>query len=128
MKIGIRTQWVLAFGGSVLFLSYSSLGSSEDFFDRYPNLGRSVGVEKLTGQEREHLSSLIEGAVEISSSGKTVCEDRSRRACRLTYRECMSTCVDNAVFDYESGTHRRNTNLGDICASTCRVAEKACTQ
>jgi len=128
MKIGIRTQWVFAFGGSLLFLSWSSVASSEDFFDRYPNLGKSVGVEKLTGQERERLSSLIEGVVEISSSGKAVCEDRSKRACRLTYRECMSACADNAVFDYESGTPRRSTNLGDICASTCRVAEKACAQ
>jgi hypothetical protein len=128
MKIGIRTEWALAFGGSLLFLSYSSVASSEDFFDRYPNLGKSVGAEKLTGQERERLSSLIEGVVEISSSGKAACEDKSKQTCRLTHRECMSTCVDNAVFDYESGTHRRNTNLGDICARTCRMAEKACTQ
>jgi hypothetical protein len=121
-------QWVLVFGGSLLFLSWSSVASSEDFFDRYPNLGRSVGVEKLTGQERERLSSLIEGVAQISSSGKVVCEDRSKRACMLTYRECMSTCADNAVFDYESGTLRRHTNLGDICANTCRVAEKTCAQ
>ena len=128
MKIGIRMQWVLVFGGSLLFLSCSSVASSEDFFDRYPNLGKSVGVERLTGQERSHLSSLIEGVVEISSSGKVACEDRSKQACRLTYRECMSACIDNMVFDYETGMYRRNTNLGDICASTCRVAEKACTQ
>lgn len=129
MKISLRDQMIGSVGGILLLLSFDSPVRSEDFFDRYQHLGKSIGVEKLTQQERARLSSLIEGVAEISSSGsKNACEDKNKHDCQLIDQKCQSTCSDNYVFDYESGSYRFSTNLGDICMNTCRVVMNACKQ
>ena len=112
---------------AIVSLPYSTLANSEDFFDRYPSLGKSVGVEKLTQQERSNLSSLIEGVVDISSSGSNKsCEGKIKDACESAMRSCRSACMDSTVWDYETGTPRRNTNLGDICSNSCRTVMNSC--
>ena len=129
MKTNLTIRMMGSIGGVLLLQAVGSLVGAEDFFDRYQSLGKSVGVEKLTPQERSNLSSLIEGVAEISSSGVgNACENKSTHDCQLTYQECKHTCTDHSVFDYESGGYKRNTNLYDICVKTCRVVMNRCRQ
>lgn len=107
--------------------------NADDYFDQYPSRAKTAGVQKLSPQERASMVSLIntiavEAMVEAVSSQKDSCASRAKRSCEDAMKTCREVCLNNTVWDFEAGTYRRNTNLGDICLESCESAETACRQ
>jgi len=106
---------------------------AEDYFDQYLGRAKSAGVQKLSQQERDSMVSLIntivvEAMVEVSSSQKKSCQGQAERSCQKAMKVCHEVCLNSAVWDFEAGMYRRNTNLGDICLESCESAKTACQQ
>jgi hypothetical protein len=117
---------------AITFLLVCSV-NAEDYFDRYPSEAKSAGVQKLSQQERASMASLInsmvvEGMLDAASSQKKSCESRANRLCEKAMKTCREVCMNNAVWDFESGMYRHNTNLGDICSESCGSIRTGCQQ
>jgi hypothetical protein len=117
---------------TITFLLVCSV-NAEDYFDRYPSQAKSAGVQKLSKQERASMASLIdtmvvEAMVEAASSTRKSCDNRTNRSCEKAMKKCREVCLSHAVWDFETGMYRHNTNLGDICLESCESAKIGCEQ